>query len=53
MDRPADCRTAAVITFVVAASGTTIAGISSSFWALIAGLIVYGITGVLRREQPN
>ena len=25
--------------------GTTIAGISSSFWALIAGLIVYGITG--------
>lgn len=53
VDRPADCRTAAVIAFVVAASGTTIAGISSSFWALIAGLIVYGITGVLRREQPN
>ncbi|MBD0022635.1 benzoate/H(+) symporter BenE family transporter [Gordonia pseudamarae] len=44
VSRPADCRTAAVITFVVAASGTTIAGISSSFWALIVGLAVYGVT---------
>ncbi len=43
--RAVDCRTAAVVTFVVAASGTTLAGISSSFWALIAGLVVYGVLG--------
>ena len=31
--------TAAVLTLVVAASGTTIAGIESAFWALLAGLV--------------
>jgi benzoate membrane transport protein len=31
-------RTAAVLTLVVAASGTTIAGIESAFWALLVGL---------------
>ncbi|WP_205315176.1 benzoate/H(+) symporter BenE family transporter [Nonomuraea lactucae] len=33
-------RTAATVTFVVAASGTTLAGVSSAFWALLAGLMV-------------
>ncbi|MFD9357244.1 benzoate/H(+) symporter BenE family transporter [Streptomyces sp. NPDC060031] len=33
-------RTAATVTFVVAASGTTLAGVSSAFWALVAGLLV-------------
>ncbi|MEV6954843.1 benzoate/H(+) symporter BenE family transporter [Streptomyces sp. NPDC051183] len=36
---PAD-RTAATVTFVVAASGTTLAGVSSAFWALAAGLLI-------------
>jgi benzoate membrane transport protein len=34
-------REAAVITFLVAASGITVAGIGSAFWALIAGLVVH------------
>jgi benzoate membrane transport protein len=33
-------RTAAAITFVVAASGVTIAGVASATWALVAGLVV-------------
>lgn len=34
-------REAAVITFLVAASGISIAGIGSAFWALVAGLVVH------------
>lgn len=34
-------REAAVITFLVAASGITVLGIGSAFWALIAGLVVH------------
>ncbi|MGC4109241.1 MAG: benzoate/H(+) symporter BenE family transporter [Nocardioides sp.] len=37
---PAD-RTAPVVTFVVAASGFTVAGIGPAFWALVAGLVVH------------
>ncbi|MGF1426630.1 benzoate/H(+) symporter BenE family transporter [Kitasatospora sp. LaBMicrA B282] len=45
---PAD-RTAATVTFVVAASGTTLAGVSSAFWALVAGLLVrLAVTASLR-----
>jgi benzoate membrane transport protein len=33
-------REAAVITFVVAASGITVAGIGAPFWALVAGIAV-------------
>ena len=36
----ADGREAAAITFVVAASGTTLLGVGSAFWALVAGLAV-------------
>ncbi|WP_261562432.1 benzoate/H(+) symporter BenE family transporter [Frankia tisae] len=36
---PAD-RQAAVVTFVVAASGITLAGVGAAFWALTAGLLV-------------
>ncbi len=35
-----DGRVPAVITFVTAASGIAIAGVSAAFWALIAGLVV-------------
>ena len=37
-------REAAMITFVVAASGTTFLGIGAAFWALLAGLLVRSIT---------
>ena len=30
----------AVVTFLIAASGISLAGISAAFWALIAGLLV-------------
>jgi benzoate membrane transport protein len=39
-------REAAAITFVIAASGTTFIGVSSAFWALLAGL---GVRVVTRR----
>jgi benzoate membrane transport protein len=39
----------AVVTFAVVASGITIGGISSAFWALLAGLAVRGVPRVGRR----
>lgn len=33
-------RTAAVVTFLVAASGLSFIGIGAAFWALLAGLLV-------------
>ncbi|WP_439273014.1 benzoate/H(+) symporter BenE family transporter [Pseudochrobactrum sp. HB0163] len=45
-----DERFAAIITFAVTASGITIAGIGSAFWALIAGLIVAGLELVARNR---
>ena len=33
-------REAAVLTFVIAASGVAILGIGSAFWALVAGLMI-------------
>lgn len=43
-------RTPAAVTFVVAASGTTVVGIGSAFWALVVGLAVYLMLGVRRPE---
>lgn len=37
-------RTAAVVTFVVAASGTSFAGIGAAFWSLVLGLVVLAVT---------
>ena len=37
-----DDRDAALLTFVIAASGVSLAGIGSALWALIAGLLLYG-----------
>ena len=51
-------REAAAITFVVAASGLTFAGIGAAFWALAAGLLIrallrgYG-TGARAELQPQ
>ena len=39
IDDPGE-RLPAVITFLVAASGIAIAGVSAAFWALVAGLVV-------------
>jgi benzoate membrane transport protein len=36
-------REAAVVTFVVAASGVSLVGIGAAFWGLVAGLAVYAI----------
>ena len=35
-----DGREAAVVTFLIAASGISVAGIGAAFWALLAGLVV-------------
>jgi benzoate membrane transport protein len=40
--RDESSRTSAVLTFVVAAAGFSALGIGSAFWALVAGLVVYG-----------
>ncbi|MFI8568891.1 benzoate/H(+) symporter BenE family transporter [Rhodococcus sp. NPDC078407] len=42
-------RESTVLTFLVAASGLTFAGIGSAFWALVVGLLVRSI---LRRQSP-
>jgi benzoate membrane transport protein len=42
LSQPRD-REPAVVTFVVAASGLTFAGIGAAFWALIAGLLVRAV----------
>lgn len=38
-------RTPAAVTFVVAASGVTLAGVGAAFWALVAGLLVRWVLG--------
>lgn len=46
---------APAVTFVVAASGTTLAAVSSAFWALVAGLLVslaFTAWAALRNERP-
>lgn len=45
-----DHREAAAVTFLVAASGFSVAGVGAAFWSLIAGLLVYGVTHLARRS---
>lgn len=45
-----DERMPAVVTFLVAASGISVVGVSAAFWALVAGLIV---RTVLIRRRPR
>lgn len=47
---PAGTREAAVVTFLVAASGITVGGVGAAFWAIIVGLVVHL---VLRRPSPQ
>lgn len=44
-------REAAVVTFVVAVSGITPAGVGAAFWALLAGLAVHGAMLLTRRRE--
>ncbi|MFG6443740.1 benzoate/H(+) symporter BenE family transporter [Microbacterium sp. P07] len=48
IDDPGE-RLPAVVTFLVAASGIAIAGVSAAFWALAAGLVVRAVLHVGRR----
>lgn len=45
-------REAAVVTFLVAASGVVVAGIAAAFWAILAGLAVHA-TLTVRRRAPG
>ena len=42
-------RFAAVITFVVTASGMSLFGVGAAFWGLLAGIAVYGLDRLLKR----
>lgn len=42
-------REAAAVTFTVAASGMSIAGIGAAFWGLLAGLLFHGVLTIARR----
>lgn len=44
-------RIPAVVTFLVAASGVAIAGVSAAFWALLAGLLVRAVQRAGRRPR--
>ena len=43
-------REAAIVTFVVAASGLTIVGIGGAFWGLIAGAVILGLKRLGRKS---
>lgn len=45
-------RIPAVITFLVAAAGFSVLGISSAFWALVAGLLVRAVLRIGHRPHP-
>ena len=42
-------RDAAIVTFLLTASGATLAGIGSAFWGLIAGGVCYALLSRTRR----
>jgi len=46
-------REAAVVTFLVAASGISVAGIGAAFWALAAGLLVRAVSVQLHRRGQS
>ncbi|MBT9606516.1 benzoate/H(+) symporter BenE family transporter [Microbacterium sp.] len=49
IDDPGE-RLPAVVTFLVAASGVAVAGVSAAFWALLAGLVVRAVLHAGRRR---
>jgi benzoate membrane transport protein len=43
----------ALVTFLVTASGITLAGVGSAFWGLVAGLILFGARHIVARQSPR
>lgn len=52
IDDPGE-RIPAVVTFLVAASGISVLGVSAAFWALVAGLIVRAVLHTARRRRGD
>ena len=52
MKSPSDIESA-LITFLVTASGVTVAGVGSAFWGLAAGLVLYGARHMLQGVRRN
>ncbi|MFS0853737.1 benzoate/H(+) symporter BenE family transporter [Microbacterium sp. 179-I 3D4 NHS] len=52
IDDPGE-RLPAVVTFLVAASGISVLGVSAAFWALVAGLLVRTVLHIGRRVPPH
>lgn len=44
-------RDAAIVTFLLTASGVTLAGIGSAFWGLVAGGVCFSVLSLARRAQ--
>ena len=42
---------APALTFLIAASGMTLFGISGAFWGLVAGAIIWAVKGLARARQ--
>jgi benzoate membrane transport protein len=40
---------AAMVTFLVTASGITMFGVGAAFWGLVAGVVVWGVKRVVAR----
>jgi benzoate membrane transport protein len=49
MKEPRDIESA-LVTFLVTASGLTIAGVGSAFWGLVAGLVLFGARHLINRN---
>lgn len=52
IDDPGE-RIPAVVTFLVAASGIAVLGVSAAFWSLVAGLLVRGVLHTGRRGEAR
>ncbi|WP_341947333.1 benzoate/H(+) symporter BenE family transporter [Microbacterium sp. LWH11-1.2] len=52
IDDPAE-RIPAVVTFLVAASGIAVLGVSAAFWALVAGLVVRAVLTLRQAQGPR
>ena len=50
MKEPRDIESA-LVTFLVTASGLTVAGVGSAFWGLVAGLVLFGARHLIRRRN--
>ncbi len=52
IDDPGE-RIPAVVTFLVAASGISVLGVSAAFWALVAGLVVRAVLTLRQAQGPR